>query len=387
MHGERLDAVIATLRAAASLWTPADRISIVTFGDVGATVCAHSPYEPDAYERMLSELHNDGCTNMSAGMEEMYRIAVVQPLDVLILLTDGLVNMGICSSTGLAAMALGIGRMPIYTLGYGADHERKLLRALAVRSRGAYTYMDTSELMPVAIGSIVAGMRSQVMRNAVLSVDAVCECLELGATDRIQYHMGGLTAERDYWVVFRHAGLTNDIWISLTDEDGNRMSVCAEREFSDAAEVEEQILRCRVASVLAAASDMMESGDSASNQLRALRPELDVASDTVRAVSDQLRALRAELNAASDAVRARPLWLRMIGQVADLEEQVRPTAHAATPTADVLSRLSSGATYFGMQRGTQSAEDPDVFASPSQRVSSTAMRQRTVQRPLSPNAV
>ena len=354
----RLAAVKRTLHAAHSLWVPEDRVTIVTFGNVGTVRLRDHPMSDlAAFYASVDSMQTDGCTNLSHGLEVLHDLRT--PWDAVILLTDGQVNMGIMSTAGLYEMARGIGSQAYSSIGYGADHNRRLLRDLAVQTRGSYTYAADDEMLPVSIGNILSGLRTEVQHCVSVSVPAAYACAEYGSPATSIYKVGGLVADRDYWAVFvREEGDSDPCTDMCVTVSSTSMSATVplivtdtEESFND---LQEQVFRSRVAAVLAEFADDLEDGHHDLTKINALKSELD---------------------SASPELRARPLMLRLIGQVAEAMTVTPPRLRQ--PSSDhLLSTLSAGAAYLSVQRGTQmrSAEEPDLFASPVQRTSSSTMR-------------
>ena len=353
MSGERLDSVKRTMHAARPLFTATDRVTVITFGDAATTVCRDHTMDTEGLDTFYSGIDaimTDGCTNLSGALEALHQAR--GPWDAVILLTDGHINVGVTNIAGLTAMAQGIGPMPFYTLGYGADHNRVLLRDLALNSRGSYTFVDSNEVLPVAMGEMIGGLRTQVLRDVVVTVngDGDYSCSEVGGSGS-SYRLGSIAADRDYWAVFTTFSRADTV--TMTAADMPEM-IRVVPEPADTDEVREQILRCRVARAMADAATMAERGDS-------------------RDVRATLAALQAEIDGLSDSLKARPLVLRMRGQLASILDELRTPAPAL---AAVSTRLQSNTVYYANQRGTQSAGDPDLFCSPVQRVCSQDTRSR-----------
>ncbi len=352
MRGERLDAVKRTLHAARPLFNSEDRVTVVTFGDDATSVCQDHVMDADGLDTFYSSIDaiiTDGCTNLSSGFEALH--AVGGPWDAVILLTDGHINVGVTNTAGLVAMAAGIGSSPFYTLGYGADHNRVLLRDLALNSRGSYTFVDSEEVLPVAMGEMMGGLRTQVLSDVAVSVngDGDYACHEVGGSGS-SYRLGSIIADRDYWAIFTTFSLADTVTMVAAGVE----PIHAILEPADTDEVSEQILRCRVARAMSEAATMAERGNS-------------------RDVRTTLVALQTEIDGLRESLKARPLVLRMRGQLAGILDDLRSPAPSL---AAVSTRLQSNTVYYANQRGTQSAGDPDVFCSPLQRVCSQDTRSR-----------
>lgn len=394
MSGDRLTTVKRTLHAARDLFKPTDRVTLVTFGEAAATITNKLLMDTDGirtFYEAVDAICTSGCTNLSAGIEQLLTLRDADaPFSTTLLLTDGHVNRGVMSTVGLRTMALGIGEIPFNVFGYGADHNRVLSRELAITSRGTYTYIDGDEILPIAVGDIMSGLRIEVLKRASIRVSGRWECMELSTTGAIHL-VGGIAPDRDYWVVYRRAGVDSDddpITVTMT-------AVGVEQTLTgvlitDCHDLKEQVLRCRLAKALSEASDAIEQG---------------------RLIGGDISALHADFEALPDELKTRPLIVRMRGQIAEIMEQIAaapplPPAAGAGPSSllppgpptwglprqaamgggmssHLAARMSSGTAYLSTQRGVMSLapEDPDdgepaaaMFSSPLQRMSSEQVR-------------
>jgi len=358
MSGDRLDAVKRTLHAARDLFKATDQITLVTFSGVATTITDHLLLDEAGLTQFytaVDAIKADGCTNLSAGIEQLLLLRSTKPYDTILVLTDGIINGGITSTPGLRSMMAGLalGKIqPVVALGYGAEHNRALLRDLAVCSRGSYTYVDSDEILPIAMGDLIGGLRAELYRDVSLRVPAGWFCCELG-DGTASFTLGSVVSDRDYWVVFQK--MSDDAEPApialmagvMTIDTLDRVLI------SDCQELQEQVLRCRVVKALVAASDAMERGDP--------------CPAVIYALVDEFRSL-------PDFMLARPLVLRMQAQLAE----VVATAFEP-PTASLLARMSSGGAYLSTQRGVTSGGsvgDPQdqIFSSPLQRATSNQVQ-------------
>jgi hypothetical protein len=353
MEGERLSAVKRTLRAAAGLWQPRDRVTLVTFGDE-ATVVTDQLQMDEAgqiqfYEKVAA-IHTSGCTNMGAGFDTLRG----RSYDGVVLLTDGVVNVGDTTTAGLSAKASSLGSLPFTALGYGADHNRALLNRISLKSRGAYIYVNNDEMLPEAMGDLIGGLRTELYKDATLRLSAPgALCAELDSeVDRTTYRVGTIIPNRDYWVVYEVPG-DREIDEIVLEAPGLR-EVLGAVPISDCVDLQVQVLRCRVVKMIAAATASLEQG---------------------LPLGPGIAALRAEMAVLPSYVLERPLVQQMRAQLAEIVE--RPAE-----MADMMARMSSNTTYLSSQRGVTSrvsaasASDPvapppfQSFSSPVQRAAS-----------------
>ena len=347
MEGDRIAAVKRTLHAARALFLPVDTMTMVVFSDGARVVADHLALDAAGLEEFytaVDAIHADGGTNLSEGIEKLIILRRDKPYDAVLLLTDGMINRGIVTNSGLQSMIRSLGSVAITALGYGADHNRILLRDLAVQSHGSYVYVDDESVLPLTMGDLIGGLRAEVLKDAIVSVPSGWECCELGGGRDASYKVGNIVPDRDYWVVFKKRFVAADVEaapIALSGCAGELTRV----PFSDCLELQEQVLRCAVAEAVVAASDKMERGQP---------------------IGPEVAALNAEFDVLSEAMLARPLVVRMRAQLAE----ILAVRADMPPLPSCLARMSSGGAVLSTQRGRTGPSDPTAFTSPCQRIAS-----------------
>jgi len=403
MEGERLAAVKRTLHAARPLLRLGDRLTLVTFSD-SAAVCLREHILSDetainaAYEQ-IDQIRAETSTNLSVGLEALYGITT--DYDAVILLTDGIVNAGITSTVGLRTMAQAVGgtTLAFHTIGYGAVHNRTLLRELSVQSRATYTYADSDEILALAVGDILSGLRAEVARGVHLHLSAGgagWRCLEAGAQETPQeYYVGHMVADRDYWAVFQQTGeggaaasgagvLTATV--SAVGQESLTIRVIEEDTTLTEEDVTDQVMRAQVAAALLTASAQLEtSGTPDMTELRALQTRLEALPP--RPLLVRLRAQVAELLEMAGRLPTVTRSTRTLQRAAGLSP-IQPYASLSQDVrTHLMARMSSGATCLANQRGVYSMAsteegDPDItqtsfFSSPIQHTASNVVRAGT----------
>jgi hypothetical protein len=336
MKGGRLTAVKKTLVAARGLLRPQDTVSLVTFGSEAVIVTDKLQLDAIGVEHFytaVDAITTAGMTNMSGGMEAM--AALRGTFDTVIILTDGCVNVGITTTAGLRSMALGLTTGPIHSIGYGADHNRELLRDLAMRSRGIYTYISSDEMLPIVMGDIISGLRTQVLTGAILTAPLGWICQEFDA-DGNRYRVGDVVPGREYWVVFQRVPVGDAPEGMITLKSHEYYGELDTIPISDCHELREQVLRCRVAAAIVSTANLMERGY-----------------ETQITVSGLIK----EIDAMTDDLRLRPLVMRMRAQLAETQEAVNDHSRDAA----ALARMSAGGAMLSSQRGSGGG-----FSSPHQ---------------------
>ena len=378
MDGDRITSLKRTINLLVDRLADDDKVSIISYNHE-SNVCVNAGRIGDdraAIHTAVDALTAMGGTNMEAGVMAL-RTLSAEP-DAIFVLTDGQINSGIASSVGLMRILTSVVPVgtPVNTLGYGADHNVRLLRDMAVRSRGTYTYADVAEILPAIIGDITAGLASEIARGASIAVPAGWKCMELNAeesADRLV--IGTLIDQKPQWVVFERVdGAADPVDITVSYTGGSVTASVGTHH--TAIDIAEQYARVRVANVFTGISDLLER--HAITEARA-----------------QLNTLAADLN--SSAAKDTALVIRLCAQVDEmLDSLVSPpaTPHFAAGAAGVrgplglsympsfgagllappalaptVSRLVSNAVSLGLQRGVVStaSEVDTTFSSPMQR--------------------
>ena len=162
------------------LMTPADKISVVTFGESSrillsavSTDAAHCSSISDT----ISVLETDGCTNLSAGLASVTELLATDSglKPMLLLLTDGHANRGVSKTDGLKQI---MGRIQeqfptlgFSVIGYGLDHNAELLKAFASDMHGAYSIVEGLEDAALTMGEALGSAISCVAQNVEIHCD------------------------------------------------------------------------------------------------------------------------------------------------------------------------------------------------------------------------
>jgi hypothetical protein len=375
MDGDPLAAVIRTLHLLIDRMEEMDMLTIIQYANTASVVvdCANMTTRAKTdIHRLVDRLTADGGTNMEDAIELLSNVSESH-IDAVFLMTDGHVNTGITNSAGLLrliAARLPSGT-PVNTLGFGSNHNAQMLRDMAVRSCGSYTYADSAELIPAIIGDIVGGLIDTVGSSAYLTAQAGCHCLELGvdASRPEVYRVGPLIADKPQWAIFR--GPCTPVQLTWT-EDGVTHQYVATPSIGglDMIVMEEQIQRVQLVHTMNNVSDLIVRKDytGAMNELTAAMHRL----------------------ALSPAV-GRSFILRLQAQVDEMLDDVRrQQGPMVDDDVDMLTRMVSNVTALGTQHGfflsrNTTARDHDVISSPfstSRQREATANITQSFQDPI-----
>jgi hypothetical protein len=185
-----------------------------------------TPEYKDRCLQVIDCLTTRGSTNISAAIglaaQEMHAIEFPNPVRSILLLTDGLANVGIQDSKGLVELvqnslnfsskATGVvpsatvpvtsasfppsqleldTKIPIslHAFGYGEDHDADLLESISIATEGGtYYYIEADKNVAEAFGDAIGGVVSVVAQNAVVNVQIPLEATAMGVKINKVHH-------------------------------------------------------------------------------------------------------------------------------------------------------------------------------------------------------
>lgn len=154
---------------------PSDRVAVVAYDDEVTLVAPLAPPEPARLAGAIAAIAPGGMTNLSGGwlkgLEELGREAGA-PVRKVVLLTDGLANVGITEPAILAdaaraAAEAGVGTS---TIGLGTGFDEDLLTALSDAGGGGAHFAETPDAAPAIFAAELDGLASVVAQNVSVEV-------------------------------------------------------------------------------------------------------------------------------------------------------------------------------------------------------------------------
>lgn len=230
MGGEKLEAARATAAQVVDALTSKDRLSIIAFSDDVELLLEAKKMDAAgrrAAKTAIARLETKGSTNLFGGWDlAAGRVAAAMEADArashrVLLLTDGLANIGIADAPTLARFTADAQRGGIITsaVGIGDDYDEALLAAMTEAGGGRlHDATDASEIHEVVLGELLEGRESLVERALLcIALPAEIERAEVvgpwGATARgrrLEVLVGSLRPEQVKRVVIRvfcHSGV------------------------------------------------------------------------------------------------------------------------------------------------------------------------------------
>jgi hypothetical protein len=374
MDGERIDAVKRTLHLLVDKLADDNKLTLIGYNSA-ATVLVNNYTISEATREPLKvqidTLNADGGTNLEVAFAALRDVPDV---DSAFLLTDGHINQGITSRSGLlrifnASVAYGT---PVNTLGYGADHDSSALKFMALNTCGSYTFADAAELIPAIIGDIIGGLATTVGRCAKVYIPEGWTCCELAPTQEDKYSIGSLIANKPQYVLLKApkgTDLPAGLVLRYTAGTAPMMAVVNNFRALSAIDVAVQRDRCAVATAFAAATEHLEQfhQEEARRCLVAVGELLagSIAKDTPMVIQ-----LRAQVDDMLDALKPPPppQWGPGYPMSPQLGGHSAYSGIAPPPLAPLLSRMASNTAALGLQRGfltVTSPPRPDGSRTPS----------------------
>jgi Ca-activated chloride channel homolog len=175
MAGERLETALLALDRLVSRLDARDRFGLVAFDDtVDVVVPAGQLHDKHLVRRAIAAIDAGAMTNLSSGyargVQEARRVATDTGATML-LLSDGMANVGVCEPEQLETLAAGARRHHITTttLGLGLGYDEVLLSAIARGGAGSAHFAEE----PDAAAAQIAGEIDGLLRQAVQAANLV----------------------------------------------------------------------------------------------------------------------------------------------------------------------------------------------------------------------
>jgi Ca-activated chloride channel family protein len=155
---------------------PNDELALVTYDQDVNLLAPLAPVDQTALLPRIGTIRSCGQTNLSGGwlkgVEELGRSDGEGPRKVL-LLTDGLANVGVTDPGALVGMARERAEgsdVGTTTIGFGQDFDEDLLTAMADAGRGNAHYAPTPDAAPAIFESEFEGLMSLVAQNVSIEI-------------------------------------------------------------------------------------------------------------------------------------------------------------------------------------------------------------------------
>lgn len=374
MAGSRIESVKQCLKVVINRLRVGDCLTVVGFSDAASMVLPNFVVSSDNRAHALNCIDGlvaDGGTNAESAITALGTLYQTDKPDAVLFLTDGHINQGISSGSGLLSLINSyLSGVPFFTLGYGEGHNADLLRRLALKTKATYTFAEDEMALPASMGELLASLQYEVAKGLSFTIPSGWTCLEpnFDSTDS-KYQFGSIIADKATWALFSvetvdNAQISRDLSV-VVQGSGQAVPVIFD-DSMDSLLVTEQQYRCTVGKAMDSVANFLDQGDSTA--AKAL-------------LTSTIGELRSNASAAS-----RPLVIRMIAQVEEMLEECNKAAYSTPPRhgGPTLGRSppplafrsrGMGANY-STQRGGSGSGGGDVdylFSSPTIMRATTQM--------------
>jgi len=179
MSGDKMTRAKEAARMAVDLLDERDIVSIITYSD-SATVLvpATKLTDRDYIKGMISEIHADGSTALFAGVSkgagEVKKFKSRETVDRVILISDGLANVGPESPRALGKLGKSLKKqgISVTTIGLGTGYNEDLMVQLASKSDGNHAFVENSRDLARVFQYEFSDLLSVVARD--VTVEIIC---------------------------------------------------------------------------------------------------------------------------------------------------------------------------------------------------------------------
>ncbi len=140
-----------------------DRLSVSVFDEGVLTIFGPATAGDPAAAEAIERVQPGGNTNLSAGWlrgREHVQAGIVAGTNRVVLFTDGMANRGITAVPELVALGRGAASQRVTTscIGFGAEFNEELLRAMSEAGGGNYWYVEAEDQMTDIFAEEIEGL-------------------------------------------------------------------------------------------------------------------------------------------------------------------------------------------------------------------------------------
>jgi Ca-activated chloride channel family protein len=203
MSGEKIAKVKEAALMALEKLGPRDIVSVVAYNHlVEVLLPATKATDKGAIREAIGRLHADGNTALFAGVskgaDELRKFLDKRRANRIILLSDGLANVGPSSTAELGELGASLIKegISVTTIGYGTDYNEDLMTQLARRSDGNHAFVkepaDLARIFKCEFGDVLAVVAQEVLVK-VQCADGIRPLRFLGREGDIAGQVGTVT--------------------------------------------------------------------------------------------------------------------------------------------------------------------------------------------------
>ncbi len=203
MAGKKLEQAKQAAAMLVDQLAPEDIFSLVAYEtDVEVLVPATRVQDKRRLHRAIERIHSGGSTALYAGVEcgarELEEFLSDRRINRVLLLSDGLANVGPSSNREIANLGRRIARdgIAVTTIGLGNDYNEDLMAALAEASDANYYFVQDVEKLDEVFASELGELQSIVARRIIVEVtvpEGVTAMEFMGRPERFEGRKGSIS--------------------------------------------------------------------------------------------------------------------------------------------------------------------------------------------------
>lgn len=177
MSGAKIERARQAAALALGLVGPDDTFALVVYdNEVETIIPAGKVKDVSELEKRIQAINSGGSTALHAGVAEgaiqLRKFFDKEKINRVILLSDGIANVGPSSPTDLANLGRDLAGegISVSTIGLGDDYNEDLMTALAEASHANYYYVKDAEKLPDIFAEELGTVKSVVARNLRLII-------------------------------------------------------------------------------------------------------------------------------------------------------------------------------------------------------------------------
>ncbi|KAL2907013.1 E3 ubiquitin-protein ligase WAV3 [Bienertia sinuspersici] len=204
MNGEKIRLLKQAVRFVADNLSPTDRLSVIPFANAAWRLTPlrsmTSAGKSDTF-RAINSLRANGGTNIISGLKLAVQVLEQRreknPVSSIILLSDGHDNQNgngsnfvdsLCDLPPcLRANDSQTDTVPVYTFGFGIDHDAAALHAVADGSGGTFSYIESIEVIQDAFARCIGGLLSVVSQEVEIDLKTVSDGVQIQSISSGRY--------------------------------------------------------------------------------------------------------------------------------------------------------------------------------------------------------
>ena len=195
MAGDRIRHAREAAKQAIDLLSPEDIVSVIAYDSTVKVISSAAPLKnPAAVKAAIDQIESGGMTALFAGVskasEELRKHKNPEQVSRVILLSDGMANVGPASTEELGRLGIALAKenVSVSTLGLGLGYNEDLMTELALRSDGNHTFIKDSQALASVFQTEFADLLSvvaQQMEVRIQCADGIRPVRVLGSEAQI----------------------------------------------------------------------------------------------------------------------------------------------------------------------------------------------------------